>query len=94
MYSVSKLYRTRRIIRRRTTSFDAYILLIINEATMCVDKVRHYSCECMQIASFEQCQEHRGTNVRCDPVRRERLPDATHMCKKHMVKPGKDELRR
>lgn len=35
-----------------------------------------------------------GTNVKCTPMTKVDLPDSGHMCSKHMVKQGKDEMHR
>lgn len=43
---------------------------------------------------FKQCDERFGTNVKCSPVKEEKLDPSVHMCARHMVKPGKDEMRR
>ncbi|RAK99351.1 uncharacterized protein BO80DRAFT_128457 [Aspergillus ibericus CBS 121593] len=43
---------------------------------------------------FEQCEERRGTNVKCSPMRWRPLDPSVHMCVRHMVKPGKDEMHR
>ncbi|KAF2257522.1 hypothetical protein CC78DRAFT_483662 [Lojkania enalia] len=53
-----------------------------------------YTCGCKKLEEFRQCQPRVGTNVKCSPVTQTRLPDSVHMCSRHMVKPGKDEMRR
>ncbi|KAF2459723.1 hypothetical protein BDY21DRAFT_336313 [Lineolata rhizophorae] len=55
---------------------------------------RKYTCGCRKQEEFRQCAARQGTNVKCSPVSQNRLPNSTHMCPRHMVKPGKDEMRR
>jgi hypothetical protein len=61
---------------------------------MCTQDYRMYTCGCKKLEEFRQCAERDGTNVKCSPVVQNRLADSVHMCSKHMVKPGKDEMRR
>ncbi|UPX20129.1 uncharacterized protein EKO05_0010373 [Ascochyta rabiei] len=51
---------------------------------MCEQDYRYYTCGCRKWEEFRQCE----------PVTLIRLVDSSHMCKTHMVKPGKDEMRR
>lgn len=53
-----------------------------------------YTCGCKKFEEYRQCHPRQGTNVKCSPVEQVRLPDSAHMCTKHMVKPGKDEMKR
>ena len=53
-----------------------------------------YTCGCKKYEEFRQCTERQGTNVKCSPVSPNKLDDSLHMCPRHMVKPGKDEMRR
>ncbi|KEQ88986.1 hypothetical protein M438DRAFT_265201 [Aureobasidium pullulans EXF-150] len=61
---------------------------------MCVEKIRYFSCGCKKSQGFNQCIARQGTTFKCAPMVKERLPDSSHMCIAHMVKPGKDEMRR
>jgi hypothetical protein len=61
---------------------------------MCEQEVRYYTCGCRKKKEFRQCAARAGTNVKCDPVAEIRMPNSTHMCSSHMVKPNKDEMRR
>ncbi|KAK4131536.1 hypothetical protein BT67DRAFT_387747 [Trichocladium antarcticum] len=36
---------------------------------------------------FVQCAERQGTNVQCDPVRKEWARDSANYCSRHLVKP-------
>lgn len=65
-----------------------------NTTTMCKQMYRLYTCGCTKDEEFKQCVERQGTNVKCTPVKREPMDPSVHMCKKHMVKEGKDEMRR
>lgn len=59
---------------------------------MCIQYYREYTCGCEEEEEFVQCDKRLGTNVRCDPVRQKPLPAAVHMCVRHMVQEGKDEM--
>jgi len=61
---------------------------------MCIQTYRLYTCGCKKPEEFKQCRERQGTNVKCTPTTREELAESLHMCSKHMVKVGKDEMRR
>ncbi|KAI0837091.1 hypothetical protein F5Y06DRAFT_91836 [Hypoxylon sp. FL0890] len=61
---------------------------------MCKQYYRMYTCGCKKEEEFKQCDERLGTNVKCSRIRWEELPVSAHMCKKHMVKQGKDEMHR
>ncbi len=61
---------------------------------MCIQYYRMYTCGCRKEEEFQQCEGRIGTNVKCTPVIWEALPVSLHMCKRHMVKEGKDETRR
>ncbi|KAL6229472.1 hypothetical protein BDW75DRAFT_97594 [Aspergillus navahoensis] len=61
---------------------------------MCIQYYRLYTCGCKKNEEFKQCNERLGTNVKCSPVRLEPLDPSVHMCAKHMMKPGKDEMHR
>jgi len=61
---------------------------------MCKQMYREYTCGCKKEGEFIQCAARRGTGVKCDPVEKVELEAAIHMCSDHMVKPGKDEMRR
>ncbi|KAF2135472.1 uncharacterized protein K452DRAFT_281471 [Aplosporella prunicola CBS 121167] len=61
---------------------------------MCIQDYRLYTCGCKKLEEFRQCAERQGTNVKCSPVTQQRLQDSVHMCSRHMVKPGKDEMQR
>ena len=59
---------------------------------MCIQFYREYTCGCIKKEEFVQCEKRLGSNVRCDPVRQMPLPGALHMCIRHMVREGKDEM--
>ncbi|KAL4891354.1 hypothetical protein BDV59DRAFT_182301 [Aspergillus ambiguus] len=61
---------------------------------MCTQYYRMYTCGCRKTEEFKQCEERQGTNVKCSPVKWEPLDPSVHMCARHMVKPGKDEMHR
>ncbi|CZT52446.1 uncharacterized protein RSE6_13782 [Rhynchosporium secalis] len=61
---------------------------------MCVQTYRKYSCGCRKPEEFKQCLARQGTNVKCRPITKEDLAESVHMCSKHMVNPGKDEMHR
>ncbi|PVH68583.1 hypothetical protein DL98DRAFT_522667 [Cadophora sp. DSE1049] len=61
---------------------------------MCVQTYRKCTCGCRKPEEFKQCERRLGTNVKCTPVTKEDLPESLHMCSKHMVKEGKDEVHR
>lgn len=61
---------------------------------MCLQYYVTYTCGCQKNLRFIQCEERRQTNVKCHPVRRVEEEAAEHMCSKHMVRPGTDEMRR
>ena len=61
---------------------------------MCTQDYRMYTCGCKKLEEFRQCEARLGTNVRCNPVVQNPLDPSVHMCSRHMVKPGKDEMRR
>ncbi|KAL4778849.1 hypothetical protein BJX76DRAFT_342307 [Aspergillus varians] len=55
---------------------------------MCTQFYRIYSCGCKKPEQFKQCDERLGTNVKCDPITSEPLPESDHMCARHMVRPS------
>jgi hypothetical protein len=61
---------------------------------MCTQKYIQYTCGCEKDAEFIQYAVRENTNFKCDQLPGEKLKDAAHMCKTHMVKAGTDELRR
>jgi len=61
---------------------------------MCTQTYRTYTCGCEKPEEFKQCPERLGTNVKCNPMTKEALPDSGHTCSKHMLKPGTDEMER
>ncbi len=61
---------------------------------MCEQDYRMYTCGCKKLEEFRQCEERQGTNVKCTPVKMTKVQDSVHMCSKHMVKEGKDEMHR
>ena len=61
---------------------------------MCEQDFRRYTCGCKKYEEFRQCAARAGTNVKCNPVSQIELPQSLHMCTRHMVKPGKDEMHR
>lgn len=61
---------------------------------MCTQKYIQYTCGCKKNAEFIQCEARAGTNVKCNPVRKEKEKDSAHMCATHMVKPDTDEMHR
>lgn len=61
---------------------------------MCKIPVRAYTCGCIKTEKFQQCDTRAGTNVPCHPIVKDHLDQSLHMCYAHMVKPGKDEMRR
>ncbi|KAK4206603.1 hypothetical protein QBC37DRAFT_300481 [Rhypophila decipiens] len=61
---------------------------------MCIQTFRQYTCGCKKNEEYKQCAERLGTNVICTPVERVALDPSAHMCRNHMVKQGKDEMRR
>ena len=61
---------------------------------MCRQDYRKYTCGCTKKEAFHQCYRRRGTNVVCENMGWACLPRAEHMCRKHMIKPGKDEMQR
>ena len=54
---------------------------------MCKSKFIKYTCGCKKEMEFVQCEERRGTNVRCNPVRKEWGKDSANYCRVHLVKP-------
>lgn len=60
--------------------------------TMCKQYFRVYTCGCKKLEEFVQCQARQGTNVKCLPTTQVPLAVSVHMCSKHMVKPGTDEM--
>lgn len=67
---------------------------ILGSTTMCTQTYIKYTCGCEKNSEFKQCAARIGTNVHCDRISKEKEKDSAHMCKSHMVKPGKDEMRR
>jgi len=61
---------------------------------MCTQYYRLYTCGCKKEEEYKQCEERLGTNVKCSPMNWVPLDPSAHMCKKHMVKEGKDEMSR
>lgn len=61
---------------------------------MCHVDVREYSCSYVREEQFHQCADKYNTNVRCEPVKKKKLPKSKHMCFKHMVKPNTDTMHR
>ncbi|KAL2187957.1 hypothetical protein L209DRAFT_754146 [Thermothelomyces heterothallicus CBS 203.75] len=61
---------------------------------MCEQDYRYYTCGCTKMEEFRQCVARQGTNVKCSPVTKVRLPGSSYICIKHIVKPGKDEMHR
>lgn len=61
---------------------------------MCVQTYRLYTCGCKKPEEFIQCPARLGTNVKCTPVTKDNPSESMHICSKHMVKEGKDEMRR
>lgn len=61
---------------------------------MCTKMFRVYTCGCTKNEQFRQCDERLGTNVICTRIVRHPLDPSAHMCRAHMVKEGKDEMRR
>ena len=59
---------------------------------MCEQDYRQYSCGCKREGEFRQCTARAGTNVKCDPVTPNDPVRANHMCVRHMVYPGNDEM--
>ncbi|ODA82432.1 hypothetical protein RJ55_00939 [Drechmeria coniospora] len=55
---------------------------------------RIYTCGCRKPEEFVQCSDRIGTNVKCTPVTWQPKDPSVHMCTKHMVKVGKDEIQR
>lgn len=55
---------------------------------MCTQDYRIYTCGCKKSEEFHQCQQRRGTNVKCTPVVQGELRSSPHMCSGHMVKPS------
>ncbi|KAL2173547.1 uncharacterized protein P884DRAFT_264901 [Thermothelomyces heterothallicus CBS 202.75] len=54
---------------------------------MCTSKFIKYTCGCKKEMEFVQCAERQGTNVKCDPVRKEWARDSANYCSRHLVKP-------
>jgi hypothetical protein len=61
---------------------------------MCKVDIREYSCSCVKEERFHQCAANQNTNVRCEPVRKNKHPKSKHMCLKRMVKPNTDPMHR
>jgi len=61
---------------------------------MCTQDYHLHTCKCKKYEEFRQYAQHAGTNVKCKPVIQNKLADSTHYCKKHMVNPGNDPMRR
>ncbi|QKX54495.1 uncharacterized protein TRUGW13939_01582 [Talaromyces rugulosus] len=87
------------VVVAKFARFEWEIPYLENESTadplkMCTQFFRMYTCGCRKTEEFQQCPERFGTNVKCSPVRWTESGASLHMCIKHMVKPGKDEMRR
>lgn len=54
---------------------------------MCEQDYRRYTCGHTKMEGFRQCDERAGTNTKCTPITKNRLPDSPHMCVDHMVAP-------
>lgn len=54
---------------------------------MCTSLFIKYACGCKKEMEFVQCDERRGTNVRCQPFRKEWGKDSANYCRGHLVKP-------
>ncbi|KAF2149012.1 hypothetical protein K461DRAFT_271589 [Myriangium duriaei CBS 260.36] len=63
---------------------------------MCIQHYREYTCGCQLATEFEQCRLRHGTNVKCEGsgLRQQTDSKSFHMCSKHLVAPGKDEMSR
>lgn len=54
---------------------------------MCESKYIQYTCGCKKEMEFEQCDERRGTNVKCHPIRKVFGKNSNNYCSRHLVKP-------
>lgn len=61
---------------------------------MCRVDIREYSCSYVKEEQFHQCEAKQDTNVRCEPVRKCKLPKSKHYCLKHTVKPDTGPMHR
>jgi len=55
---------------------------------MCESKCITYTCGCTKEMEFVQCQERRGTIVKCHPATKTPDKVSTNYCPGHLVKPN------
>ena len=65
-----------------------------NTTTIYKQIYRQYTYRYTKDKEFKQYIKRQGTNVKCTLVVREALDPSVHICKKYIVKKGKDEIRR
>lgn len=54
---------------------------------MCTSFYITYTCGCKKETEFVQCTDRAGTNVKCNPIKKEPGKQSANYCKGHLVKP-------
>lgn len=51
---------------------------------MCITYYITYTCGCKGDLEFVQCENRRGTNVKCDPMEKNLGKEASNYCPRHL----------
>jgi len=59
---------------------------------MCESQFIQYTCGCKKEMEFIQCEERRGTIVKCSRITKSKGKESMNYCSTHLVKPDAPEV--